>query len=95
MSAGGRGEVRVSLGVIPDFGEDVVGMKISGTRPGSAAEKSGLKANDIIIKFGGSDVKNIYDFTYLLGKYKPKDVVEIIVKRGSEQVTLSATLGGR
>ena len=95
MSAGGRGEVRVSLGVIPDFGEDVVGMKISGTRPGSAAEKAGLKANDIIIKFGGSDVKNIYDFTYLLGKYKPKDVVEIIVRRGSEQVTLSATLGGR
>ncbi|MFI5253302.1 MAG: M20/M25/M40 family metallo-hydrolase [Bacteroidota bacterium] len=90
-----RGEVRVSLGVIPDFAEDIVGMKITGTRPGSAADKAGLKANDVIVKFGGSDVKNIYDFTYLLGKYKPKDEVEIVVKRGTEQVTLHAILGGR
>jgi aminopeptidase YwaD len=95
MPGGGRGEVRVSLGVIPDFGTDVVGMKISGTRPGSAAEKAGLKGDDIIIKFGGSDVKNIYDFTYLLGKFKPKDEVEIVVKRGDKEVTLKAILGGK
>ena len=90
-----RGEVHVSLGVIPDFAEDVVGLKITGARAGSAAEAAGLKANDIIIKFGGSDVKNIYYFTYLLGKYKPGDVVEIVVKRGTDEVKLTAKLKGR
>lgn len=96
MATGGeRGGVRVSLGVVPDFAEDVAGMKISGARPGTAADKAGLKANDVIVKFAGKDVKNIYDFTYLLGLCKPGDVVEIVVKRGTEAVTLKATLEAR
>ncbi len=90
-----RQGVHVSLGVIPDFAETSAGLKITGTRAGSAAEKAGLKGDDIIIKFGGKDVKNIYDFTYLLGQFKPGDVVEIVVKRGTETVTLKATLEGR
>lgn len=93
--AGDRQGVRVSLGVVPDYAEDVVGMKISGTRPGSAAEKAGLKGGDIIISFGGKSIKNIYDFTYLLSDYKPGDEVAIVVKRGSEEVTLKATLEAR
>jgi hypothetical protein len=96
MGTGGdRQGVRVSLGVVPDYAEEVAGMKISGTRAGSAAEKAGLKGGDILISFGGKSVKNIYDFTYLLGEYKPGDVVKIIVKRGTEEVTLSATLEAR
>ncbi|MBI4811328.1 MAG: M28 family peptidase [Ignavibacteriales bacterium] len=96
MGMGGdRQGARVSLGIIPDFAGDTPGMKISGTRPGSPAEKAGLKADDIIIKFGGKEVKNIYDFTYLLGQFKPGDEVEISVKRGSEEITLKATLAAK
>ncbi|HMD13025.1 MAG TPA: M28 family peptidase [Bacteroidota bacterium] len=96
MSTGGdRQGVRVSLGVIPDFAETSAGLKITGTRAGSAAEKAGLKGDDIIIKFGGKDVKNIYDFTYLLEQFKPGDLVEIVVKRGTETVKLNATLEAR
>ncbi len=92
---GDRGGVRVSLGVIPDFAEDIPGMKISGTRAGSPAEKAGLKGGDIITSFGGKEVKNLYDFTYLLGQHKPGDVVSIVVKRGTSEVKLSATLQAR
>ena len=93
MGAGGdRQGARVSLGIIPDFAGDVPGMKISGTRPGSPAEKAGLKGDDVIIKFGGKEIKNIYDFTYLLGKFKPGDEVIIVVKRGTEEVSLKAIL---
>lgn len=94
-SGGDRQGVRVSLGVVPDYAEEVSGMKISGTRPGSAAEKAGLKGGDIIVSFGGKAIKNIYDFTYMLGNYKPGDEVKIIVKRGAEEVTLTAKLEGR
>lgn len=86
-----RGEFRVTLGIVPDMASDLEGLKISGVRPGGAAEAAGLKPNDIIIKFGDSDVKNIYDYTNLLGKYKPGDSVKVIVKRGNEQVTVTAT----
>jgi hypothetical protein len=96
MGPGGdRQGVRVSLGVIPDYAEDAAGLKISGSRPGSAAEKAGLKGGDIITKFGGKTVKNIYDFTYMLGEYKPGDKVIIVVKRGSEEVSLEAILEAR
>jgi hypothetical protein len=95
-AAGGeRRDVRVSLGVVPDYAEDIAGMKISGTRAGSAAEKAGLKGGDIIIKFGKKEIKNIYDFTAVLGEYKPGDEVVIVVKRGTEEVSLTAVLQGR
>jgi hypothetical protein len=90
-----RRGVQVSLGVVPDYAEDIEGLKISGTRPGSAAEKAGLKGDDIIIKFDGKQIKNIYDFTSLLGNYKPGDEVVIVVKRGTEEVSLTAKLQGR
>lgn len=93
MGGGGdRQGAKVSLGIIPDFAGDTPGMKISGTRPGSPAEKAGLKGDDVIIKFGGKEIKNIYDFTYMLGQFKPGDEVDIVVKRGSEEVTLKAIL---
>ncbi len=94
-TGGDRAGARVSLGVGPDFAEDVPGMKISGARPGTPAEKAGLQANDVIVKFAGKDVKNIYDFTYVLGLCKPGDQVEIVVKRGDKEVTLKATLEAR
>jgi len=94
-SGGDRQGIRVSLGVIPDYAEDVVGLKITGVRPGSPADKAGLLGADVIVKFGGDDVKNIYDYTHLLGKYKPGDVVTVVVKRGTTDVTLKATLEGR
>jgi hypothetical protein len=86
---------RVSFGIMPDFGEDAQGMKISGTRANSPAEKAGLKSGDIIIKFGGKDIKNIYDLTYLLGEHKPGDEVEVIVLRGQDEITMKAKLEAR
>ncbi|MDP2208540.1 MAG: M28 family peptidase [Bacteroidota bacterium] len=94
MREGGRG-FRVSFGIMPDFGDDSKGMRISGTRAGSPAERAGLKANDIILMFGGKSVKNIYDLTSLLGDYKPGDEVEVVVLRGEETLTMKATLQGR
>jgi hypothetical protein len=86
---------RVSFGIMPDFGEDAQGLKISGTRANSPAEKAGLKSGDIIIKFGGKDIKNIYDLTYLLGEHKPGDEVDVIVLRGPDEITMKAKLEAR
>ena len=84
------------LGSVPDMGAaDVKGMQLSGVRPGSPAEKGGLKAGDIIIKFGGKTINNIYDYTDALGSHKPGDVVEVMVQRAGGQVTLQITLGTR
>ncbi len=85
---------RVSLGTIPEYGVQVVGVKLSGVRPGSPAEKAGLKAGDIIVAIGSADITNLMDFTAALNRQKPGDAVKIVVKRGSETVTVTATLEG-
>jgi aminopeptidase YwaD len=86
---------RVWVGTVPDFGEQTEGMKLSGVREGSPASKAGMKAGDIIIKFGKIDIKNLYDFTYAIGEYKVGDVLDVVVKRGTETLTLSVTLERR
>ncbi len=86
---------RVYMGTVPDFGEQVEGMKLSGVREGSPAAKAGLLAGDIIVKFGKVDVKNLYDFTYALGEYKPGDEVDVVVKRGKETVNTKVKLERR
>jgi len=86
---------RVYMGTIPDFGEQVQGMKISGVREGSPAAKAGMVGGDIIVKFGKVDIKNLYDFTYALGEYKAGDEVDVVVKRGTETKTLRVKLEKR
>jgi acetylornithine deacetylase/succinyl-diaminopimelate desuccinylase-like protein len=83
---------RVSVGTVPDYAAEVEGMKISGVRQGSAAEKAGLQGGDIIIKFGKFDIKNIYDYTYALGEFSPGEKVPVVVKRGKQTVAFTVTL---
>lgn len=89
------GNVKVYVGTIPDYSATVEGMKLSGVKEGSPAEKGGLKAEDIIIKFGSKDVKNIYDYMYAMSEFKPGEEAEVIVLRNNEPVTLKITLGSR
>lgn len=86
---------RVSVGTIPDFTYTDNGFKISGVKAGSPAEKAGLQAGDIIIKFGDKEIKDIYDYTDVLSQYKPDDEVDIVVLRNNEKVTLKVKLGRR
>lgn len=96
---GERTRFRVWVGTVPDYSDHPKGMRITGVREGSPAEKAGLQAGDVIVKFGDTEVKNIYDYTYALGKYKPGDVVEVVVLRGEgdaeERITLKVTLEAR
>jgi hypothetical protein len=83
---------KVYVGTIPDFASNVDGYKISGVSEGGPAQIAGLKGGDIIIEFGGKKISNIYDFTYALSDFVPGDVVDVVVKRGEEQITFKVKL---
>jgi hypothetical protein len=89
------GTFRVYVGGVPDYGYDGEGLKISDVTAGSPADKAGLKAEDIVVKFADINIKNIYDYTGALGKFKPDDVVDFQVKRGKEVLTIPVKLGKR
>ncbi len=86
-----RETLRAYLGSIPDYATEVKGVKLSGVRAGSPAEKAGIKGGDIIVEFGGQKVANIYDYTYALDAVKIGQPVEIKVLRDEKNVSLSVT----
>ncbi len=83
------------LGSIPDFAESSGGVLLQGVTDGSPAEKAGLKAGDRIVRFDGRSISSLEDYTAVLRRKRPGDIVELVVQRGGTEVTLRATLGRR
>ena len=83
------------FGSIPDFGQVENGVKFSDVKPGSPAQKAGLKAGDILVQFGDKPIKNLYDFTDALRRSKVGDVVEVTVMREGQPVKASVKLEQR
>lgn len=86
---------KVYVGTVPDFASNVDGYKISGVSEGSPAQLAGLQGGDIIISFGGKKISNIYDFTYALGDFVPGDEVDVIVKRGEDEIAFKVKLASK
>ena len=86
----------VYLGSIPDMaGSGVAGLRLTGVRAGSPADKGGLKAGDVIVLFGGREVRDLYTYSDALYAHHPGDEVEVVYVRGGTQHSTTVTLGIR
>ncbi len=83
------------FGSIPDFGEIENGVRFADIRPGSPADKAGIRAGDVLVEFRGKPIRNLYDFTYALRASKVGETVEVKVLRDGKPVTAKVTLGQR
>jgi membrane-associated protease RseP (regulator of RpoE activity) len=93
---GGRGGYGPYFGVVPEFGErDRGGVHVGGVRPGSPAEKAGVRTGDVIVVFAGLTVRTLEDFTFALRGRRPGDRVEVTVERGGVEHRLQAVLEER
>jgi C-terminal processing protease CtpA/Prc len=91
QGGGSRDTLRAYLGTIPDYSTEVKGVKLSGVRGASPAEKGGLKGGDVIVEFAGQKIANIYDYTYGLDAVKIGVPVKVIVEREGQRVDLTVT----
>ena len=89
--SGGREMLRTYLGTIPDYTTEVKGVKLSGVRGGSPAEKAGLRGGDVIVEFAGQRIANIYDYTYALDAVKIGQPTTIVILRQGERKSLTLT----
>jgi Zn-dependent M28 family amino/carboxypeptidase len=87
-----RSGSRPYFGSIPNFGSEEEGYAISGSSPGSPADKAGLIAGDHIIQLGEHKVTDLSDFDLALRDFSAGDEVEVKVRRKGEVVTLKVTL---
>lgn len=85
------------FGSRPAYGESPEGggVKLDGVSEGGPAEKAGLKAGDVIVKFGGKEVKDIDSYMTAMGQHKAGDTVEVVVMRDGKEVKLEAKLTPR
>ena len=90
-SASSRG---LSLGTLENEDREALdyrgkGVRISGVKPGSAAEKSGLRAGDIIIAVGGKRVEDPKTAQRLLEKANSKRPVPLLIYRNGQNLYLA------
>jgi serine protease Do len=99
------GEGRVDrgwLGVViqdltPDLAESfnydsTKGVLIGDVLSDGPAEKAGIRAGDVIVRFDGDRVEDATELRNLVASTAPGTTVEIVVSRNGEEKTLEATL---
>jgi serine protease Do len=90
---GGKEVIKPFLGVTTE--KVTAGAKITEVSKESAAEKAGLKKDDIITKVGEDIIKDGEGLSKIIGSKKPKEVVKVTYLRNGKQGSVKATLGER
>lgn len=76
------GGFKVTMGVMPDYVFEGVGMRIDGVTDGKPAAKAGLQKGDIVTKLGEEEVKDVQGYMKALSKFNKGDTTTVSIKRG-------------
>jgi putative serine protease PepD len=68
------------------------GVLLQGVQPGSPADAAGLKAGDVIVRFGGKDVRTIDELRQSIHQARIGESYEIVYERQGIEAKTSATL---
>ncbi len=67
--------------------------QINSVLPGSAAEKAGLQAHDVILQIGETPIRQFADLQNKIAEYSEGDSLSIQFKRGLQQIETTVVLG--
>jgi len=87
---------RASLGTVPDYAgppKGIAGVLLAAVRPGSPAEKAGLRRGDVLVQLGTHPIGSVEDFMFALTASKPGDALTATVLRDGRRVEFAVTLG--
>jgi hypothetical protein len=90
-----RANLRAFLGTIPDYADEVKGVKLSGVSKDGPAAKAGVRSGDVIVELAGRKIENIYDYTYAIEALKIGQRVSIVVERSGKRVESYVVPGSR
>lgn len=72
---------------------DLNGVAVNEVVPGSPADKAGLRADDVIRRFGKRPIHSTQELLEEIMSRKPGDRVEVTVWRNGKEVSLTITIG--
>lgn len=76
----------VTLGVIPDYLFDGVGMRIDGVTEGRPAANAGIEKGDIVIRMDDHEVTDMMGYMEALSQYEEGDKATVAVLRGTREM---------
>jgi C-terminal processing protease CtpA/Prc len=76
--------LRATLGIMPDYTFSGAGVRADAVTEGRPASKAGMKAGDVIIKVGDSDVNSMETYMQALNRFNKGDKTRVKFKRGNE-----------
>lgn len=90
-SMAGRSSFKVTMGIMPSYSSEDVGLKVDGVTEGRPGHKAGILTGDVIVKMGEYEIKDIQNYMDALGKFEKGQTIKIDIKRGNETKTLEVT----
>lgn len=68
------------------------GIYVAGLSDGGAAEASGIREGDVIVKIAGAPVKSTPELQEQVSRYRPGDVIQVTVMRNRKESDIPVTL---
>ena len=90
-----QGDAGVLFGSLPEFSFPGPGVKFRDIQKDTPADKAGVKAGDILLRWNQEDVEDIEHWTVLLSRQKPGEEVLIRVRRGNGLLEFKVRLEAR
>jgi hypothetical protein len=80
----------VTLGIMPDYTFDGIGVRVDGVSDNRPAQKAGLKTGDVILSIGDYKTNSLESYMQALGKFKKGDKTTVTYARNGQ--TLSSAV---
>jgi S1-C subfamily serine protease len=91
-----RDSARIQFGIAPgDYDDPAKGVLVGDVIPGTSAADAGIKENDRLMTWNGTEIKDVRDWMRLMSVHKPGDVVEVGVLREGKTIPVRVTLKAR
>ncbi len=69
-----------------------IGVYVDSVQEGGAADKGGIKAGDVILKFDGKEITSIDEINKIRDDHKVGDTIEILISRNGTKKTVTIKL---
>ena len=82
----GKSSFKVTLGIMPDYTYSGSGVRVDGVSEGKLAQRTGIKAGDVIVQLGDHKFTDVQTYMEALSKFKKGDPTKVKLKRGEQEM---------